>query len=205
MGSRRGGFLDRLPLDLWHTPDGEMVTAWAGLLANLRCLVSGDRFTRQRVGRRRDLNSQSTWPVRDRVRRGEVYRIDEPVERWVPDEHDIERRFPRVRALFSPTSASEREQSFGALTRLIEDLEGSSPSAISGELRWLGPGTLAYNDKLGVTVLTSCEPPSKFWAVDLSLDGNRTVKYSGHMKPIPSDYPSRVGCWSRNIAQLLKV
>ena len=76
VGSRRGGFLDRLPFDLWHTPDGEMVTAWARLFANLRRVVSGERYARQRVNRRRDLNSPSTWPVhyRSSSRRGLSHR-----------------------------------------------------------------------------------------------------------------------------------
>lgn len=122
----------------------------------------------------------------------------------LPEEHDLQRRFPALQQIVA-ASASEREMGLDPLTRLIEDLEGFNPSVLSGELRWLGPGTLAYNEKLGVTVLTNCEPPSKFWVVDLSREGNRTLKYSGHMKPIPSDYPSRVSCWSRNIPHLRKV
>jgi hypothetical protein len=117
------------------------------------------------------------------------------------DEQDLERRFSAWHRLHA-ASAFEHQDGFGPLTQLIETLEAPNSSALAGELKWLGPGTLAYNDRIGVTALTSFEPPSKFWAIDLSQAGNTTVKYAGHMKPIPREYPARVGCWFRNVTQL---
>ena len=195
VGSRRGGFLDRLPAGLWKTPDGEMVKRGLGFLRT--CVVWA---TARLIEEYANADPEEEWPdslactIPELVAARFIHKLQ--LHGIACDEHELERRFPAWTEVAAGEVADVRLR-LDQLAALIEASEDRpATSQMPARFPSLKPGTLVYNENLGVTVLLRNSSPGHFWLADFSRPGDAPAKYAFHVSPlVVNGVAQKIHCW----------
>jgi hypothetical protein len=198
VGSRRGGFLNRLPEGLWETSDGEMVRRGLGFLHTTVVWATAILIDEYKDVEPDDDN----WPdnlacaVPELVAARLVAKLH--ALGIAGDEQDLTRRFQAM-AEVSPRRLMDVRTRVEQLASLVTANERDAPPVT--ESVWSTPttGALVYNERLGVTVVMGHAAPADFWLADLSRPGDYPAKYAAHVRPLKTDgvTPS-IKCWYIN-------
>jgi len=187
VGSRRGGFLDRLQPQFWQTEEGATLCRGLGLLRTAVVWATEhvmDAPT-EGSGRRRPKSVALSCPELVAARFvAKANRLGVSADRA-----NLERRFPALdradRGLLD--KAERRILALAAVVDAEETAAVSVPMASPTALRGLAPGTLVIGAKLGVTVLDRVEADDRCWVVDLSKTRGALTKYHGAFRPVTVD------------------
>src|SRR5579863_1585515 len=183
VGSRRGGFLDRLPASIWKTPDGEMIKKGLGFLRT--CVVwATARLIHEYV----HTDPEEEWPdslacaIPELVAARFIHRL-QPLN-IACDEHELERRFPAWTGVAAGEVAAVRAR-LDRLAAMIATTEDTAATPrLPASFSSLKAGTLVYNENLGVTVLLRDSSPLEFWLADFTKPGHAPAKYALHVSPL---------------------
>ena len=195
VGSRRGGFLDRLPAGLWKTSDGEMVKRGLGFLRT--CVVWA---TARLIDEYAHADPEEEWPdslacaIPELVAARFIHRLQ--LLGIACDEHELGRRFPAWTEAPAEKVAAVRAR-LDRLAALIAENE-DRPAAPQLPTRFpsLKPGILVYNENLGVTVLLRNASPPQFLLADLTRPGDEPAKYALHVSPLAMNGVAQtIHCW----------
>ena len=199
VGSRRGGFLNRLPDKLWKTADGEVVRRGLGFLRT--CVVWATAILiaeYQNIG-----PDDEAWPrhlacaVPELVAARLVAKLE--ALGIAADEEDLARRFPKITEV-TPLRLAEVRKKVQELATRVESAEGEASFLTDMVPFKPASGELVYNEKLGVTVVMDYVAPTYYWLADLSRPGDAPAKYAAHVRPllVVGGATSKIGCWYAN-------
>lgn len=198
VGSRRGGLLDKVDESAWDSFDGENLRKGLAFLmacVNWAAAHLVDYYEKQAKGD--DVPSSLAIGAPELV----AARFNCGVRRFCqePDQTNIDRRFPAWREVDSKhfhESARRIEQ----VSSTIDEIEGKALSSRLGteeDAVGLAAGSLVFNPKLGVTVLTEASGTRDFHLLDLSRSADDAPKYATLVFPALPDKNeiARLRCW----------
>lgn len=184
-GSKRGGFLDKIPLSAWETVDGETIKA--GLAFLWTCALWATAFMVHYYG---NLTDECERPDSIAVSASELVtsRFIAKIKKHCPepDSSDLERRLPAWRTI-DPAVLERTGKRIEEVVSIIESVEEDANSeslARESNAETSCAGTLIFNPKLGVTILSASGAPRQFFLIDLSKHDDEPAKYAGRVSPI---------------------
>lgn len=172
VGSRRGGFVDRLLPNLWKTSDGEMIKRGLAFLET--CVIWATARLNSAYAHRdpdEDGAPESlACAIPELVAARFAYKLR--CLSIICDQKDLERRFPAWAKVKEKRIAEVRAR-LNQLADLIAATEtGLGEKSPPTHFPSLAPGTLVYNENVGVTALLRASSPTQFWLADCSKAGD---------------------------------
>jgi hypothetical protein len=184
-GSKRGGFLDKIPQSAWESVDGEIIKS--GLAFLWTCAVWATAFM---VDYYEDVTDEDEWPDSIAVAAPELVtsRFIAKVKKHCegPDETDLERRLPVWRQFDSAELEDMRRRvdEIVGLIESVEEMQHFESLAQESSAETSLAGTLVFNPRLGVTILCDRRAPRQFLLIDLSKHDDTPTKYASRIAPI---------------------
>ena len=187
IGSKAGGFLDKLPAESWEGLDGESLKNGLSLLWT--CVVWAAAFM---------VHYYINGPGKEEYAESlAVVSAELVAARFVwkarklgcaPDETDLERRFP-ARAKTSVAQLARTTRRVNHIVGLIEQAEiKQDPASLGTEesAQTCKGGTLVFNPKLGVTMLYQDAATKQFPVVNFSSKDSDQKRFVGRVSPVLS-------------------
>jgi HKD family nuclease len=184
-GSRRGGFLDKIPQSAWDSADGDIIKR--GLAFLWTCAIWASAYMVYYYDELADEN-ECPESIADAAPELVTSRFIAKVKKHCegPDEIGLERRLPTWKEIES-TELEDTRKRIDEIVALIESVEEAENfESLGGEssAETCLAGTLVFNPKLGVTILCDRGAAREFFLIDLSRHDNEPAKYAAKVAPI---------------------
>lgn len=184
-GSKRGGFLDKIPQSAWDSTDGDMIKR--GLAFLWTCAIWASAYMvyyYDEVADEDECPESIADAAPELVTSRFIAKVMKHCEE--PDEIDLQRRLPAWTEIESNVLESTRERIYqiAAMIESIEENNNFESLARDADAETSPAGTLVFNPKLGVTLLCQRGAPRQFLLIDLSKHDDRPVKYAARVVPI---------------------
>ena len=187
VGSRRGGFLDKIAPSFWNGDDGATLRRGLGLLWTAAVWATEYVIV---VLRWRDQPTSSD-KCGDGVPELVAGRLVAKLQRLgvTPDVDDLQRRFPaRLAAdMLRLSQVEHKVLAVAALVDLAETQDAPAVTTSRNGLQGFAPGVAVCGSRLGVTVLDRVESDDRCWVIYLSKSGHRAAKYHDAFRPVISE------------------